>query len=221
MKKKSMLKILFVFIIYMLILFACSSQKDAIAVGVIGNMTGEGSDLAVSGRRGIEIAVDEFNELGKVSIELIIKDDKNDPEIALLKDKEFVKEDVRFVIGHYTSELQLKTIDYINRQDVLFLGPTVSSDALTGMDDNFIRFIASTREQAVVLSKVAKENEHKKFAIFRDENNKAFNEPLSSNFNNLLTRDGGEVLLELQYDSSDLDSFLNYPRLKSRDSIIT
>ncbi|MGB3366847.1 MAG: ABC transporter substrate-binding protein [Acidaminobacteraceae bacterium] len=211
MKAKAILNTIFLLIITVIIVSSCSSKKDTILIGVVGTMTGESSDLAVSGRRGIEIAVDEINSSGGVDgrkIELVIKNDENKPETALLVNQEFVEENVKFVIGHYTSEMQIKTMDYINQQDILFLSPTVSADLLTGIDDNIIRYIASTKEQAVVLAKVAKKNKHKKFAIFTDSNNKAFNQPLKDNFSKILSDDGGEALLELEYDSKNIESFI-------------
>lgn len=211
MNTKYISRFYILFIIIVLIVSACSSKKEDIYLGVVGTMTGGASDLAVSGRRGVEIATDEINYSGGVNgrrIELVIKNDKNDTDKASLANSEFVEEKVKFIIGHYTSGMQISTMDYINDKDVLFLSPTVSADVLTAIDDNFIRFIASTKEQAVVLAEVAKENDHKKFAVFTDSKNRAFNEPLKNNFEKLLADNGGQVKLVSEFDSGDMDSII-------------
>lgn len=53
-------------------------------------MTGINSDLSVSGRKGVELATEEFNKAGGLNgrkIELVVKDDKNDTTTALNIDK--------------------------------------------------------------------------------------------------------------------------------------
>lgn len=166
----------------------CQS-KEAIKIGLVGTMTGPNSDLSVSGRRGAEMAIDEINSKGGVNghkLELVVKDDLNDATVALKMDQEFVKENVRLIIGHYTSGMVSPNMDYINSQEVLMMGPTISADNLSALDDNFIRFIASTKEQASALIQVAQKLNQSNFIILYDERNKAFTEPLVLNFDNQL-----------------------------------
>ncbi|KOA20416.1 leucine-, isoleucine-, valine-, threonine-, and alanine-binding protein precursor [Clostridium homopropionicum DSM 5847] len=191
----------------------CIKKSETIKIGVLGTMSGINSDLSVSGRRGVELAADEINKAGGINgrkVQLIVKDDKNDLKVALQMNKEFIDENVGVVIGPYTSGMIVNSIDYLRDKEILFLGPTISADSLSEKDDNFIRFIASTKEQAVVLTEMAKKNKNKKFAVIYDKENKGFNETLYNNFKDLLEKNSGQVIFTKGF-SSNKD--LNFSRI--------
>lgn len=193
-------------------IYGCTKDKETIKIGILGTMSGINSDLSVSGRRGIEIAVDEVNSskglLGK-EVELVIKDDENDFTRAIQMEKEFINENIPVVIGPYTSGMIVSSMDYLKDKNILFLGPTISADNLSGKDDNFIRFIASTKEQAVVLTETAKKNNHKKFAVIYDVGNRGYNDALYNNFISLLEKNGGQVIFVKGFNSNNNESFSN------------
>lgn len=194
-----------IYICTFIVLQGCKQKNDAIKIGVVGTMSGIDSDLSVSGRRGVELAVDEINEAGGLNgreIELVIKDDKNDSTTALQVDREFISEDIPVVIGHYTSGMIINSMDYLKNGKILFLSPTISADSLSNLDDNFIRFIATTREQTIILADTAKKNHHKQFAVIYNAENKGFNDAFYQNFRNLLEKNNGEVILTKTYTSS-------------------
>lgn len=194
----------------LLFLLGCNTPSMPIQIGVVGTMSGFNSDLAVSGRQGIELAVEEFNHSGGYhgrKVELVIKDDKNNPDLALQNDRDIIALEIPVVIGHYTSGMMVKSMDYLRTQDILFLSPTISADSLSGIDDNFIRFIATTKEQALVLTDIAKRNNHKTFVVIYDVSNMGFNEDLYNNFKLLLEENQGHIVSTLTYNSNtDLDS---------------
>lgn len=194
----------------------CTNKYETIKIGVLGTMSGINSDLSVSGRRGVELAADEINKAGGLNgkkVQLVVKDDKNDLKVSLEMDKEFIDENVQVVIGPYTSGMIVNAMDYLRDKDILFLGPTISADNLSSKEDNFIRFIASTKEQAVVLNQMAKKNKDKKFAVIYDKENKGFNETLYNNFKDLLGKNGGEVIFTNEF-SSNRDS--NYSEIAKK-----
>lgn len=198
-----------IFLLFLIFLIGC--EEDTIKIGVVGSMTGTASDLSISGRRGIELAVDEINREGgidKCMIELVVKDDENNPELAKRIVKEFVDEEVQIVIGHFTSGMMLSAYDEVNKNDILYLGPTISADSLTGIDDNFIRFISSTKEQANALGAVAKKNNHKNFAVIYDAKNIGFNEMLLNNFTAELELNDGSIVKTFTFRTIT-DTFLD------------
>lgn len=205
----------------LIFLYGCGKKIETIKVGVIGTMSGINSDLSVSGRRGVELAVDHINKAGGVNgrkVELVFKDDKNDSKTSLNKYKEFIDEKVPVVIGPYTSGMIVDAIDYLRNKDILILGPTISADSLDHIDDNFIRFIATTKEQAIILTDMAKKNNNKKFAVIYDLENKGFNESLYSNFNKLLQANKGEIVLTKVFTSNGRVDYADLARvvLKSK-----
>lgn len=172
---------------FLLTLSGCF-KSEPIKIGVVGTMTGPNSDLSVSGRRGVEMAVDEINLSGGLlgrPIELVIKDDKNNHDMAKLVDQELVAEGVNLIIGHYTSGMIMGSLEYINEKKVLMLSPTISADALSGKDDYFIRFISSTVDQATLLVDYIKERNDKNFVILSDERNAGFTDQFVRNFSAL------------------------------------
>lgn len=205
----------------LIFLYGCGKKVETIKVGVIGTMSGINSDLSVSGRRGVELAVDHINKAGGVNgrkVELVFKDDKNDSKTSLNKYKEFIDEKIPVVIGPYTSGMIVDAIDYLRNKDILLLGHTISADSLDHIDDNFIRFIATTKEQAIILTDMAKKNNNKKFAVIYDLENKGFNESLYSNFNKLLQANKGEIVLTKVFTSNGRVDYADLARvvLKSK-----
>lgn len=160
-----------------------------IQLGVLGTLTGPNSDLSVSARRGAELAVERINENGGVlgrPVVLNVKDDQNDPAIALKQVQAFLEEKTGLVIGPFTSGMAMAAIDYANDNSLLLLAPTVSADSLSGLDDHLLRFIASTKEQAMVLTDMAKKKGHQRIAVIYDTRNKGFTEQLVANYQDQL-----------------------------------
>lgn len=194
---------IYILLIFILVLSLVGCEKrGTIRIGVVGTMTGTQSDLSVSGRRGIEIAVDEINRNGGIDgrqVEIVVKDDQNNPERAKEIVNEFIDEGISIVIGHYTSGMMLAAYDEIAKNDILYLGPTISADGLSMRNDNFIRFIASTKEQAQIITKVANDLEQKEFIVIVDDKNIGFNEMLFQNFEELLKENDGVIVEEYGY----------------------
>ena len=93
-----------------LLLLGGCARNEPFIVGFSGCLTGKFSDLGTSARDGVILAVERFNETGGLQgkrIELIIRDDRNDPVTALAADKELVENGARVIIGHMTSGITL------------------------------------------------------------------------------------------------------------------
>lgn len=207
-----------------ILLIACQ-PNETIKIGVVGTMSGNQSELSVSGRRGVELAVLTINEQGGLlgrEIELVVKDDLNDINRAVEVVKEFADEEVEIVIGPFTSSMMLASYDSVHAYEMLYLSPTVSTDILNEKDDQFIRFIAPTREQAIILNDVASKNNDKKFIVIADETNFGFNQMLYQNFKEILEDNNGQILELIEYtvlDSKILDLLSRVKENKDLDSV--
>lgn len=165
--------------------------------------------MSVSGRRGAELAAQVINETGGVKnrkIQLIFKDDENDPKVALSSQEAFVNEGVKFVVGPFTSGMAMAVMDYVNNNDLLLLGPTISADSLSKKDDHFIRFIASTKEQALVLAQEAVNRKHKSISVVYDQRNKGFTDQLVQNYVSLIQKGLNITPEVIAYDPTKSDS---------------
>lgn len=176
----------FILFLIVVMVFGTGCQKsEPIKIGVVATLSGENSKLSSSGINGLDIAIDEINQSGGIDgrpLELIIKETEDDPDKAMKRDEELISEGVKIVIGPFTSGMVTRTIEYINSQDMLVLGPTASVDTLEGKDDHYIRFIGSALDEAVALSDSAVKLDHKSFAVVYDMTNVGFADKLAQDF---------------------------------------
>ncbi len=178
-------RIVFLMLIVVVFLVSGCQKSEPIKIGVVATLTGENSKLSKSGINGLDIAIDEINQSGGIDgrqIELIIKDTEDSSEIAIKADAELIEDNVRIIIGPFTSGMVTRTIEFINSKDILVLGPTASVDTLEEKDDHYIRFIGSALNEAIALSDAAIKNEHKKFAVIYDMTNVGFADKLAQDF---------------------------------------
>lgn len=198
--------VFFMAVASLLLLLAGCQMDKTIKIGIVGTMTGANSDLSVSGRRGAELAAEEINNKGGINgkqVALVVKDDQNDPQIALEMDKAFVSEDIRLIIGHYTSGMVVGAMSYLDGADVLMLGPTISVDTLSEKDDHFIRFIASTKEQAMALVNQVHRLGQQEITILFDERNKGFTDQLVLNFQTQMMQKIGKSAVVRSFNPED------------------
>lgn len=199
--------------VIIVIITACKNNAP-IELGFVGTLSGAGSDLAVSGRRGVELALKEINAKGGwlgQEVVLVEKDDLNEKDRAVEIVTEFETMGIELVIGHYTSGMMLSAIDYVNESPLLYLSPTVSADSLSQKDDHMIRFIASTKEQAEVIGQVANINNAKDFIVIMDGKNIGFNQYLYENFQNEIKKFEGTVTQLMTYEkleANELDQII-------------
>jgi len=188
----------------LLLFSACSSPKKTIKLGFVGGLTGSGSDLGVDGMYGALLAVKTINAAGGVmgrDIELVIKNDQSDPEVALSVDQELVDLGVRFIIGHMISGVATKTVPFVNEHNVLMISPTIAKDSLSTIDDHFIRVIPSNVTQATLLSETIIKQNPGRLGILYSNNNLLFAETfiqiLTDNIANQETKIGGSFAFDV------------------------
>lgn len=194
-----------------LFLFLGCKDKRPILIGYSANLTGRQSELGVTGRNGIEIAVDEINASGGInghSIKLIVKDDKNNAEEALKVDKEIINEGGIAIIGHLLSGMVKNTIPYSNSEKVLYISPTISTNSLTGFNDYFIRIIASNRIQGELLAdEVINKQKLKTVAALYEEHNVAYTGELFDYFKKRYEASGGKIVFTHSFKSGKETDF--------------
>lgn len=175
----------------------CEKKENPIKVGFVGGLTGRLSDLGTAGRNSVILAVEEINSRGGVNgrpVELIIKDDKQDPDVALRVDRELVNEGVVAIIGHMTSTMSMAVLPFINKEKVLMISPTTSTNKVTGIDDYFIRVISPNKSETDHLVRHAfKVMGLRKMAGVYDLSNRAYTEGYLNNFRDEFQALGGKV----------------------------
>jgi len=175
-------------------------------------MSGVGSELAVSGRRGIELAIDHINQSGGVlgrSLELKVLDLNEKAQTPKLAFEAISKTANALVIGPFTSGNLIDALPVIEQSgdEILVLSPTVSADSLSGKDDNILRVMPSTAQQAKLLTQWLDANALNSNIVVYDRRNKGYTDLLVKNYVELHSAKTGEKPLVLPYDPSNPDEF--------------
>lgn len=162
----------------LLLLSACSSEKPVV-IGYVGGMSGRIADLGISGRNGVQLAVEERNRNGGINgqpVKLVVMDDKQDKETAINAVLSLLDQSTA-IIGHMTSSMTMATVSRVNDSPKIMMSPTTTTDYLTGIDDNFIRVSTTTSMAATKMADyLLNEGKINTVSIIYDLNNKAYTE---------------------------------------------
>jgi branched-chain amino acid transport system substrate-binding protein len=135
-----------------LFLLACG-ETEPVRIAVFGSTTGPTADLGIGGRNGVILASEEFNEAGGAKgrlIELTYFDPQGSAELGTQLIKEVIATEPAFdvVVGPMISSMAVNIKPLTDDAELLLVGITTSSTALSGQDDYFIRAIADTAVHA-------------------------------------------------------------------------
>jgi branched-chain amino acid transport system substrate-binding protein len=110
------------------------AQNKTLRVGVIGPFTGPSADFGVPMLSGIQLAVDEINAVGGYlgrPVELVVKDDKANPDEGLKRSQELVAEKVEAVIGFCNTGVAAKSLDVYQNAQLPLIIPCATGSPLT------------------------------------------------------------------------------------------
>lgn len=207
---------LFLFLPVAIGALAGCSREEPVRIGFLGTLTGRHADLGTAGRDGVILAVEEINRRGGINgrqVELVVRDDRGDPATAKQAVRELIDRKVAAVVGPMTSAMALAAVPVVNGSPVVMVSPTVSSNDLTGKDDNFLRVYPPSRSTARHLALHARRGLGLgRVAVVYDLANRAHTEGWYRYFREELERDGGTVVAALTYDSGRPTGFLALSR---------
>lgn len=138
------------FVAAMLSMAACS-PPEPVRIGFLGGLSGRVADLGIGGRNGAILAVELRNQQGGVNgrrVDLIAEDDQQEPEVAREAVARLLVRAVEVIIGPMTSAMALAVLPQVNLAGIPLIAPTVTTNALTGLDDQFFRVVAPTATHA-------------------------------------------------------------------------
>lgn len=201
--------------ILLLLLGGCS-KKEPVRLGFVAGISGRVADLGVGGRNGVMLAVEQRNAEGGIKgrrIELLTRDDGQDPQMALKAVRELMGEKVEIIIGPMTSSMAMAMLPAVAGSGTVLLSPTATTTDLTGKDDNFLRVIDDTRGYAIKsagyhYTKLGRRT----VAVIYDEGNLSYTESWLKGYAGEFRRLGGKVLLTRPFRSGAGDSFSDLAR---------
>ena len=132
--------------------FTSCGREEPIRIGFIAGLSGRVADLGVAGRNGVILAIDQKNAQGGIkgrNLELIVRDDQQNPDTAQRMVKELLDLKVDLIIGPMTSSMAMATVSLVNDSKIYMVSPTASTTALSNKDDHLLRVISSTNAYAI------------------------------------------------------------------------
>ncbi len=188
---------IFILMLPLISLLSCS-KKEPIRVGVVVGLTGRHSDLGISNRNGLMLGLEEINEEGGIHgrpIELLIRDDRHDPDTARAAVRELIRGDVVAILGHATSAMSAATYPLINEAKVVMLSATTNSSDFADKDDYFFMMLPSTKKVAEYYGNyVYNELDVRSVSIVYDLSNKSYAQAWNDDFARHIEAAGGRVL---------------------------
>jgi branched-chain amino acid transport system substrate-binding protein len=207
-------------VVFMIFLSGCQKVAPSIKIGYAAGITGKYSQLGVASMYGAELAVEKINAEGGIhgrKLELIIKDDRSDIEIAREVDQELIDEGVVAIIGHTISSMA-HTVPLMNENHMLMISPTIATDTLTGKDDYFIRVIPSNFGQAEKLAEGIFQDKQQHVSVLYEGSNSTFTKVLADFFLEIVESKEGSIDHMLTYKSADdLDYLAIASDIKEKD----
>ena len=183
------------------------SPPEPIRLGFIGGISGRVADLGIGGRNGVALAIEMRNKSGGVNgrpVELIVEDDKQDPEIAKRAVGRLIAQKVHAIIGPMTSTMAMAALPLINEARMTMISPTVTSSKLSGLDDYFLRVIAPTTEYARKGAEYHfRTRGQRRVAAAYDLRNKDYTETWLADYGKAFSALGGEIITAEPYESGD------------------
>jgi len=197
------------------VLAGCPEKTEPIRVGWVGGLTGRNYDLGISSRNGASLAVEEINAAGGIrgrQLELLVRDDAQDPETARSAVEGLVVSGVVSIVGPTTSAMAAVALPIANRERVLMISPTVSSSAFLGKDDWFVMLYPSTAASAPLLASHVAGRGLRRATAFLDLSNEAFSRTWHDEFAADFEGRGGKILRTVPFSSGAVGSYLDLVR---------
>jgi|LGOV01.1.fsa_nt_gb branched-chain amino acid transport system substrate-binding protein len=149
-------------------LCGCSNENETIKIGFIGTLSGPYSNVGVMEMYGTQYAVKTVNEEGGIQgreVELFIRDDEANKEIAISMQNELKDLGCDFIIGHSLSIVAPDIVSNANEKDILLLSPSIGTDSLSNIDDNFIRNVSTVYGEAYQIGNIILEEDLNKIGL--------------------------------------------------------
>jgi branched-chain amino acid transport system substrate-binding protein len=108
-----------------------TSSDEPITIGQIVSLTGNYSPLGSENKKSVELAVEKVNRDGGVlgrKLEVVVKDDKSQPDQSVLAFNDLRGDDVSAVIGSPFSNSALATIPSVDRAEIPYLSLTPADE---------------------------------------------------------------------------------------------
>lgn len=144
------------------VLIQTGKQGAVVLIGAISPFSGEGANYGKAARTGIDTALKEINSQGGINgkrLEVLYEDDKGTPKDAVSAFQKLATVDkVPAILGPFYSSNVLACAPIANREKVILLTPTATSDNIRNAGDFVFRVCPTNEEQSRTIAQFAIRN---------------------------------------------------------------
>lgn len=190
-------------------LSACG-PTEPIRIGLLAGLSDRGSDFGESVRNGVILAVEQQNQAGGINgrkIELLVRDDGQDKDIAVKAAEELIALHPDIIIGPVTSSMATIVLPLMEKANQVIISPTVASTNFQGKDDSFFRVNCTTKEAAIQHAKVLYERGSRHVGLAFDTSNLPFTDTWVKAFSAEFSQLGGRTSGTAGFESAATTSF--------------
>ncbi len=195
-----------------------------IKIGLMVSFTGSSPHLGREIRDGAFLAVEEINKSGGINrrkLELIIKDNRGNSEIAKMNYLEFLNEGVIAVIGPATSTIARALLPLIDEKKLLALSPTVSGNEFSNRDDYLIRLEPSNKDFGEALGSYIKNKiKPNRILIMVDERNPVYTADFANSFITQIDKNSSIHMFTIKEKISDFNVLVKEALMYKPDLIL-
>ncbi len=200
-----------------------SKAGGKFVIGGIGPLTGEAASYGISVKQGAEIAIEEINQAGgvtvgdkKVSLELNFMDDEATPENAVTAFNALMDAGMDALMGTVTSGAGLGIIELTKEEGILMLTPSGSAAGLTKYDNAF-RLCFTDPLQGVTMANFAKDQGYSKIAVIYN-NSDEYSTGMMQAFVDQVAVNGGTIVASESFVKGDVDFNTQLTKIKGTDA---
>lgn len=192
-----------------LLLSACG-KPEPIRLGFLGGLSNRNADLGSAGLNAVQLAVEQINRTGGIQghpVELVSRDDAQNPDTARQAAQALVAAKVEAVIGPFTSSMASAALPVLGQANVFVVSPTITAMPFYGQDDLLFRINRTTRDNARDYAHILAHRGHRRIAVAYDLRNASFTESWLKEFRAAVGPAGTGIVTEVPYTSVDTVNF--------------
>lgn len=206
MEQKKRLSIILLLAVALFLFYLSSRKKEPIKIGFITTLTGQYGIVGEKTRKGLLLALEEFNKKGGVDgrpAELIIRNDEGDPNVADKIIHEVIAQGAVSILGYNLSAISMQLVPVVNEKQLLLFSAGATTATLDGLDDQLIRIHPSNDNTAPLLALMSKSRlNFERMIVIQDLTNNVYAEPYSYRFITRFEQFGGDVVKTISINSN-------------------
>ena len=200
-----------------------SGSDDTFVIGGIGPLTGNAASYGISVKQGTEIAIEEINQAGgvtvgdkKIKLDLNFMDDEAKPENAVTAYNALMDDGIDALLGCVTTDSNLAITDLTYEDGLFALTPSGSAIEITKHPNTF-RVCFTDPLQGITMANFAQEQGYKKIAIMYN-NSDNYSTGIMNAFVEQAETNGAEIVANEAFASEDIDFNTQLTKIRATDA---